>query len=130
MPAPIRAHADADQPVVEVLPGVRVRVRMGVGDGAIALHVADQWLEPGASIPLHRHPHGVEQSIWVLAGEAEFTVDGETAVVGQEHTVIVPPGAAHAITAVGPGTVHLLSRFSGVPEMLGDGGEPGPSELG
>lgn len=130
MPAPIRAHADVDQPVVEVMPGVRVRVRIGAADGAIALHVADQWLEPGASIPLHRHPAGVEQSIWVVAGEVEFTVDGETAVVGSEHTVVIPPGAAHAITAMWAETVHLLSRFSGVPEMLGEGGEPGPSELG
>jgi quercetin dioxygenase-like cupin family protein len=129
MPAPIRAHADADQPVREVAPGVRARVRIGAGDGALGLTVADQWLEPGAAIPLHRHPAGVEQSIWVLEGEAEFTVGGETAVVGPEHTVIVPPGTEHAITAVGPGTVHLLSRFSGAPEMLGDDGEPGRSEL-
>ena len=44
--------------------------------------------------------------------------------------MIVPPGAAHAITAREGATVHLLSRFSGDPEMLGDGVEPGVSELG
>lgn len=119
MPAPIRAHRDADQPVVEVLPGVRARVRMGAADGAAALTVVDQWLDPGASIPLHRHAEGVEQSIWVVEGEAVFVVGDETATVRAEHTVIVPAGTPHAVRA-GDGPVRLLSRYSGNPAMLGD----------
>lgn len=125
--APIRAHRDADRPVVEVLPGVRARVRMGAADGAKGLTVVDQWLEPGASIPLHRHADGVEQSIWVVEGEARFVVGQESQVVAADHTVIVPPGTPHAIAA-GDVAVRLLSRYSGDPAMAGDDLPPGASE--
>lgn len=129
MPAPIRAHVDAEQPVRDVAPGIRMRVRIGSEHGAESLTVIDRWLDPGTAIPLHRHPDGIEEATWVVEGEAEFTVGDERAVVGVDHTVIVPAGTPHAIRQHGEGTLHILTRHSSSrPEMLGDGIELGALE--
>ena len=118
------------QPVLEQSPGVRYRLRAGGSTNAQRLTVADRWLEPGTGVPLHAHPAGVEEAIWVAAGEAEFEVDGETAVVGAGHTVIVRAGSTHRFTARGPQTLQLLTRWSSIDlVMVGDGIAAGTLEL-
>lgn len=57
-------------------------------------------IEEGAPFPEHKHPH--EQITYIIEGELELTVSGETKVVGPGNTVIIPPNALHlgrAITA-------------------------------
>ena len=50
--------------------------------------------EPGASVPLHSHPH--EQVSVCLEGEFIFTVNGEESVVSTGEFIYIPPDAPHA----------------------------------
>lgn len=55
----------------------------------------DRSLPPGGRMPpSHRHPATTEAFL-VLGGTVGFTVDGESASVGEGGFVLVPPGAAH-----------------------------------
>jgi quercetin dioxygenase-like cupin family protein len=118
------------RPVVEQAPGVRYRLRAGGSTNARQLTVADRWFEPGSGVALHAHPAGIEEAIWVAAGEAEFEVDGEAAVVGSGHTVIVRAGSTHRFTARGATPLQLLTRWSSIePVMVGDGIAAGTLEL-
>jgi quercetin dioxygenase-like cupin family protein len=129
-PKPLLATKDDDHPIVEQAPGVRFRLRAGASTGAEILTVADRWFEPGAGVLLHTHPEGVEEVVWVQEGQAEFEVDGETAVVGEEHTVIIPAGASHRYTSCGDEALRVLVRWSSIrPVMNGEGIEPGTLEI-
>lgn len=50
--------------------------------------------EPGAIIPLHQHPH--EQITYVIEGEIEFTLDGETRLVRAGEGVVVRSDSQHS----------------------------------
>jgi quercetin dioxygenase-like cupin family protein len=57
----------------------------------------------------HSHPH--VQSTFVKSGRFEFTVAGETFVVGPGDAFVVPSGAAHSCRALGePGV--LIDSFA------------------
>jgi len=45
--------------------------------------------ELNAVIPSHKHPH--EQITYVLEGELEFTVEGETRLLRKGDGVVIPP---------------------------------------
>jgi quercetin dioxygenase-like cupin family protein len=49
--------------------------------------------EPHAIVPLHKHPH--EQITYVIEGEMEFTVDGETRILGKSDGVIIRSDQEH-----------------------------------
>jgi quercetin dioxygenase-like cupin family protein len=65
-------------------------------------------IEPGFEGPEpHTHDDHVD-SFYVLDGEAEFLVDGETLLLGPGSFVAAPPGVEHTF-AVGPGPSRLLN---------------------
>lgn len=47
----------------------------------------------GKGLKEHTHPH--EQFVYIFKGKAEFTVDGEKAIVGPGGVVHVPPDVPH-----------------------------------
>ena len=47
-----------------------------------------------SALPEHSHPH--EKVMYVMEGECDFTVDGETQRVGPGSVVIIPPHAVHS----------------------------------
>ena len=47
-----------------------------------------------SSLPEHSHPH--EQVMYVMEGEFDFTVDGETKRVGPGGVVVISPNAVHS----------------------------------
>ena len=49
---------------------------------------------PDAVIPSHKHPH--EQITYVVKGELEFTVEGETQVLGEGDGVVVLSNQEHS----------------------------------
>ena len=51
-----------------------------------------------SALPEHSHPH--EQVMYVMEGECDFTVDGETQRVGPGGVVIIPPHAVHSGQAI------------------------------
>lgn len=57
------------------------------------------WEAPaGATIDVHSHP--AEQLFYVLAGEIEVTVAGETGVAGPGEYLLIPPHAVHSARVV------------------------------
>ena len=50
--------------------------------------------EPNAVIPSHKHPH--EQITYVIEGEMEFTVEGETNVLRKGDGVVIPSNVEHS----------------------------------
>jgi mannose-6-phosphate isomerase-like protein (cupin superfamily) len=56
----------------------------------------------------HYHERHVD-SFYVLEGELEFTVDGETIRAGAGTSVVVPPGVVHSFTNPGPGDARFLN---------------------
>jgi len=64
--------------------------------------------EEGAVGSLHSHPH--EQLTYVLSGEFEFTIDGDTRIVGTGDTLYKGPGVTHGCVCRRKGV--LLDTFS------------------
>jgi quercetin dioxygenase-like cupin family protein len=95
-------------PVQELAPGVRIRAPFGE---RIMLSLVE--LDAGAVVPAHEHPH--EQGGMVLAGALELTIAGETRVLGEGESYLIPAGVRHAARAVG-GPCRALDVFSPVRE--------------
>ena len=89
----------------QVYPGVERQVI----DGAHQTLVRYVY-RPGAIFPVHAHPQ--EQITTVLTGRIEFTVAGETVVLGPGETAIIPAGIPHGAAVVGDDTVETLNSLS------------------
>jgi quercetin dioxygenase-like cupin family protein len=125
-----RVVDNEQQPVVELARGSRSRVLAGASTGASCMAVVERWLDPGAQVPVHRHPPGVEEVIWIRDGQGEFEVDGERALIGPDHTLVIAPLSRHGFRVVGDETLSLLCRYSApVPAILEEDGRVGASEI-
>lgn len=69
-------------------------------------------VKAGSSIPLHRHVH--EQSSFVLEGEFEMTVNGETRVLTPGVYCLIPSNTEHGGRAITD--CRLIDIFSPVRE--------------
>jgi quercetin dioxygenase-like cupin family protein len=49
---------------------------------------------PGAELPLHSHPH--EQTVNLLVGEFELTVDGQTHLLRAGDVLVIPGNVPHS----------------------------------
>ena len=72
------------------------------------LTVGEVSLEPGLTVPLHQHPH--EQVTYVIDGRFQFTVGGETTVLGPGMAAIIPGGVPHGGTTLT--TCRVIDVFS------------------
>jgi len=63
-----------------------------------ALMASEMEFAAGGVGALHSHPH--EQIVYVLEGEADFTLDGQTRRVSAGDTVYVAPNLVHGVVAV------------------------------
>ncbi len=50
-------------------------------------------LAPRSVVSMHKHPH--QQITFILEGEMEFTLDGETRVLRKGEGVTIPPNVEH-----------------------------------
>lgn len=125
-----RVIQNDDQPVLESGRGTRSRVIAAAHNSATRMSVVERWLDPGAEMRLHRHPEGIEEVIWVRSGDGEFRVGDEIAVVGADHTIVIPPLAWHSFRVVGDAELYVLSRYSAaVPVTLTEEGGKGEPEV-
>jgi quercetin dioxygenase-like cupin family protein len=74
---------------IEMVPGLRFQPVLG--DGVMANFVR---FDPRTEAPLHWHEE--EQISFVLEGELEFEVAGETRTLRPGEAVVVPPNVPHA----------------------------------
>lgn len=92
-------------------PGVVTRMRASASLGAERLCAFEQWSEPGAGAPPHRHPED-EELIVVVAGIAQLEVDGRQEVLKAGDTALIPSAAPHAFLNTGDGILHTLAVLS------------------
>jgi quercetin dioxygenase-like cupin family protein len=105
----------ADYQIVPPAGGERLRVRDSVllfkavaatTGGAFSLHER-QVPAGGRRPPAHVHPDRTE-AFWVLAGQAEFELDGELVTADAGEFVLVPGGVTHTFGATATAPAHLL----------------------
>jgi quercetin dioxygenase-like cupin family protein len=77
----------------QLFPGVEAHLVWG---DRLMLAVVD--LQPHSVVAEHDHPH--EQMGIVIEGRAEFTIGGETRVLGPGDTYLMPGGVRHKVVAL------------------------------
>ncbi|MGH2355853.1 MAG: cupin domain-containing protein [Chloroflexota bacterium] len=92
------------RPQRELFPGVRITVVSGE-----KLMLSRVELDGGAVVPEHQHPH--EQFGFVVQGDAEFTVGGETRHLTTGDYYAIPGGVLHKVVT-GPGGAICMDIFS------------------
>jgi quercetin dioxygenase-like cupin family protein len=116
----------ASEPEVVWMPGgVRTEIHLTGDDtiGAFCLLLDEP--PTGWSLPAHIHKDAAE-TIHVLEGEFEMTVDGATERTGPGQTLHIPAGVVHAGGNVGAGPGRRLLVFSpaGMEEFFREAGAP------
>lgn len=94
-----------ERPVREIFPGVTIRTVWGE---RIMLSFVT-FVEAGASVPEHRHPH--EQCGLGLEGEFELVIEGEARVIRTGDSYCIPGGVPHSARGLTPGA-RALDIFS------------------
>ena len=102
--AQIRSPTDVDRS--ELAPGVSAG-QLGHGD---ALHAQHVQIAPDGAVPEHSHPH--EQISFVTAGSIEMTIDGESAILEEGDTVVIPGEVTHGATTANDEPASLIDVFS------------------
>lgn len=69
--------------------------------------LAEATLPPGGSTMRHYHPRA-EEIYYILTGQGQLEIAGETAEVGPGDAIAIPPGAAHQIHNHGPEPLKFL----------------------
>lgn len=109
--------------------GVRTAIQLDGADtgGAFCLLLDEP--PAGWSLPAHIHKDAAE-TIHVVEGEFEMTVDGTTARLGPGETLHIPAGAVHAGGNVGDGPGRRLLVFSpaGMEEFFREAGAAAPED--
>ncbi len=94
-------HIPADGPVLRVFED-RVRVALyGEATGGSHAMIYDE-TPPGGGTPPHVHTRESE-TFYILEGEFEFWVDGETVLAGPGDTVYAPQNVPHCFRVCGEG---------------------------
>ena len=91
--------------------GVRTEIHLVAEDtdGAFCLLVDHP--PAGWSLPAHLH-HGVAETIHVVEGEFEMTIDGQRQLLNAGETAHIPPDVVHAGGNVGTTTGRRIVIFS------------------
>ena len=80
-------------------------------DGSRNLSLARATVEPGAATLRHRHREA-EEIYFVLSGEGALEIGAVIERVGPGDARLIPPGAEHRVTAIGPEPLVLLCACS------------------
>jgi mannose-6-phosphate isomerase-like protein (cupin superfamily) len=88
--------------------GSLIRELCGVPAGGTSRHsVAEATLEPGQAT--ERHYHGESEEVYfILEGEGDMEVDGDSATVCAGDAIPISPGAWHTLRNTGGGPLRLL----------------------
>ena len=71
-------------------------------------------MAPGSVVPPHSHPQ--EQAGYVLEGELEFTMQGESTKVGPGGVFFIPGDVEHTVVVTSPCTAKAVDIFNPVRE--------------
>jgi len=99
---------------VETLPrgeGLEVAFPVSSATGTAATAIVWIELDAGGSVPEHRD--SAEELLFVVRGEIEASVGGETGVLGEGQLAVVPAMSPHSMRNVGEGDARVLGFFAG-----------------
>ena len=116
------------EPQVVWMPGgVRTEIHLTGDDTGGAFCLLVDHPHPGWSLPSHKHEDAAE-TIHVIEGEFEMTIDGASERLGPGQTVHVPAGIVHSGANVGstPGRRLLTFTPAGMEEFFREAGAPAP----
>jgi quercetin dioxygenase-like cupin family protein len=102
--------------------GVETRLHAAESLGAQSLCVIEQWCAPGASAPTHEHD--VEEVVAVVAGVAEFWVDGERARVAAGDSIVLPAHSRHGFRNDGDAELHTFAVFASARPLVAYDDDP------
>jgi quercetin dioxygenase-like cupin family protein len=91
--------------------GVRTEVHLGAGDTNDAFCLLVDQPPAGWSLPAHLH-HGISETIHVVEGEFDMTVDGNFSRLAPGETIHVPADVVHSGGNIGETTGRRIVIFS------------------
>ena len=77
-----------------------------------SMTIAHWNIKAGSAAPVHTHIH--EQTVSVISGQLEFTIDGESKILGPGQGVVIPSMVPHGAKAVTD--CYIIDTFSPVRE--------------
>lgn len=102
----VRSLAQAEPFVTK--DGSTIRELLGLPTASVRNQsLAEATVEPGEATTRHYHAES-EEIYYVVAGQGELEIDGETRVVRAGDAALIPPGARHTIRALGDAPLRLL----------------------
>jgi len=69
--------------------------------------ILESYWEPAFKVPAHYHKKHAETFI-ILSGQVEWTINGETHVMGPGDAVHIPPNTVHSVRVVGDKDMHSI----------------------
>lgn len=69
--------------------------------------LAEELLPPGATVTPHHH-RTTEEIYYVLEGDGEMTIAGETQAVGPGDAIFIPTGSVHTLRNVGSTPMRIV----------------------
>ncbi len=79
--------------------------------GAERLTVLAIWVQPGSEV-LPCHSHQAEEAAYIVQGEGEFWIDGQTGNFTTGDTLWFPNGCKHMVRNTGNEVMHAVCMYS------------------
>lgn len=86
--------------------GVKTTVWAADTNGAMNLMTWEQDCDIGYGAPIHWHP--VEEHLTFYSGQAEVYLDGDTYIIDEPTTVVIPPRVKHGFKNTGSSQLHVI----------------------
>jgi len=88
-----------------------VEVKLSAAQTEGRYTIQDEHWHPGFDVPPHFHKEHAE-TFYLLDGQFEWTVGGETHLMSAGDLVYIPPNTVHAVHVVGNKDAHVLFVYS------------------
>jgi quercetin dioxygenase-like cupin family protein len=103
---------------------VQTRLHRTPSVSPTGLCVIEQWCDPGAGAPLHRHANA-EELIVVIEGDAEFRLEDSRAELSAGDSILLPAGSRHGFRNSGDRVLHTVAVFDTAQPLVEYDEEPG-----
>ena len=84
-----------------------IRVLISGNQSSGRQSILESYWGPKFAVPPHWHKKHSETFL-ILSGQVEWTIGGETHVVGPGDAVYIPPGTVHSVKVVGTENMHSI----------------------
>lgn len=88
----------------------QIEVAVSAADSAGRLSLVESYWTPKFTVPAHFHKKHAE-TFFIISGQVEWTIGGETHIVGAGDAVHIPPNTIHSVKVVGDKEMHSLMLY-------------------